>query len=109
SFVARLQHLETLDFAGIRVDKLPADMSIAPSDAHEPLEPLNTSLQKLTLRFDNRSKSLDAVAAAKYLLMRLPNLTLFSVAGVPVKPVHDFAREYSQFYPHLKNAESVFR
>ncbi|KAJ2789225.1 hypothetical protein H4R21_006796, partial [Coemansia helicoidea] len=106
SFVERLQFLETLVFADIRMRQLPAEMSVTPLDKREPLEPLNSSLQTLSLVFDGRSKAHDTVAVTQYLLMRLPNLIMLSVPGVPVQPVLGFAREYSRFYSHLKHAES---
>ncbi|KAJ2799909.1 hypothetical protein H4R21_003384 [Coemansia helicoidea] len=109
SYIRQLPFLETVEFAEVGMLSLPADMSIAPLRKHEPLEPLNTNLRKLTLRFEGRSKARDTAAVVQYLLMRLPNLTMFCVWDVSVQPVLDFARKYSRFYPHLKNAESVFR
>ncbi|KAJ2801779.1 hypothetical protein H4R21_002670 [Coemansia helicoidea] len=109
SFIVWLPVLETLEFAEIRMGKLPADMTITPLKKHEPLEPLDSNLQTLSLAFRDKSKVNVRVAAAKYLLMRLPNLTTLSAVGFSAKPLLDFARDYSRFYPHLENAESVFR
>ncbi|KAJ2802676.1 hypothetical protein H4R21_002327 [Coemansia helicoidea] len=108
SFVVRLPFLQALGFVEVMVEELPEDMSIAPPDAHERLEPLNVSLQRLSIEFHYTCKAREMAAVAKYLLMRLPNLTIFSAPDVSAQTVLDFAREYLPFYPHLKNAESVF-
>ncbi|KAJ2803786.1 hypothetical protein H4R21_001899 [Coemansia helicoidea] len=99
--------MHSLEFAYLTIGELPAEVTITPLDKHETVEPLNTSLQTLSLRFDCSGKACDTVA--QYLLMRLPNLVVFSAPDVSTETVLNFAREYSRFYPHLNNAESVFR
>ncbi|KAJ2714116.1 hypothetical protein H4R19_001893 [Coemansia spiralis] len=108
AFVEQLQHLRVLVCRNVATRDMQANIIIAPLDAHERVVPLNASLQSLVLTPNTPFDNEDGIAVAKYLLMRLPSLMLFSADGIPEQPVFDFAQEYSLLYPHLDSATDVF-
>ncbi|KAJ2714648.1 hypothetical protein H4R19_001615 [Coemansia spiralis] len=107
ALIEHLQHLQTLVCYDVTTRRMLADVSVAPLDAHEPMEPLSTSLLSLGIAPIRNCSGYDMVALAKYLLVRLPNIKRFSMFRVPEQSVLDFAREYASLYPHLANASVV--
>ncbi|KAJ2714178.1 hypothetical protein H4R19_001865 [Coemansia spiralis] len=68
--------------------------------------PLNTSLQQLAICFDAGYRLTEqAAVVAKFLLLTIPSLERFSATNVLPEPVLAFAREYSQWYPHLTTVD----
>ncbi|KAJ2713508.1 hypothetical protein H4R19_002210 [Coemansia spiralis] len=108
ALIEHLQRLQTLEFSDVDTRGMLADVSVAPLDAHEPMEPLSTSLQSLEIMPNRDSSGYDTVALAKYLLVRLPNMKCFSMFRVSKQSLLDFACEYVSLYPHLANASCVF-
>ncbi|KAJ2709346.1 hypothetical protein H4R19_004300 [Coemansia spiralis] len=106
-FIERLQRLQALVCSNVTTRGMQADVSVAPLDAHEPMEPLNTSLRSLAMAPNVDRRDYDTVALAKYLLVRLPSLKRFSTFRVSKQSVLDFAREYASLYPHLANIHGM--
>ncbi|KAJ2710893.1 hypothetical protein H4R19_003518 [Coemansia spiralis] len=109
AFIERLQHLQTLVCSDVTTRGMLVDVSVAPLDAHEPMEPLSTCLQSLAITPNLDCSVYDTVAVAQYLLVRLPNMKRFSMVRVSKQTVLDFAREYTSLYPHLADASGVVR
>ncbi|KAJ2711187.1 hypothetical protein H4R19_003368 [Coemansia spiralis] len=107
ALIEHLQHLQTLECYNVTTRRMLADVSVAPLDAHEPMEPLSTSLQSLGIAPTRNCSDYDMVALVQYLLVRLPNMKRLSVARASKQSVLDFAHDYASLYPHLANASDV--
>ncbi|KAJ2798307.1 hypothetical protein H4R21_003983 [Coemansia helicoidea] len=106
AFIERLPRLVSLTLYDLGVNAIQTDISVPDADEETVVEPLRTSLESLTIKYDIWTHSPDrAVAVAKFVLLKIPTLTKLLAVQTPESPVISFAEEYTPRYPHLSDVE----
>ncbi|KAJ1726809.1 hypothetical protein LPJ61_004948 [Coemansia biformis] len=101
-FIHRLPKLTNLTFYKVTLGDIQRDMSIPTSKECEPIALLGSTIRKLAISFSRQQFVPEqAVAVAKYLLLRIPSLTAFYATPIPEGPIQAFVNTHALHYPHL--------
>ncbi|KAJ2716408.1 hypothetical protein H4R19_000667 [Coemansia spiralis] len=104
SHIRTQPRLVSLEIDYLSLADIQADFSIPDNADHEPVAPLDTQLRELTIYVGHGPEPAElAYAMLKYLLLKIPTLSLVTTGGVSQQPIQDFIDEYAQWYPHLAN------
>ncbi|KAJ1723683.1 hypothetical protein LPJ61_005803, partial [Coemansia biformis] len=101
-FIRRLPNLVWLEFSQLTSGDILSDIAIPKANYHVPVEPFDTKLEDLQIRFgQSQSTPNMAIAVAKYLLLKLPALTILVARQIPMQPVVEFVDAHAEWYPNL--------
>ncbi|KAJ2779139.1 hypothetical protein H4R18_004170, partial [Coemansia javaensis] len=100
--IQALPSLASLWISHLTAGEPQTDISIPePGDARL-AEPLNTSIEHMSIDARGNERPEDAVVpVAKYLLLKIPTLASFNAIQLPRQAIEDFVGAYSELYPHL--------
>ncbi|KAJ2717089.1 hypothetical protein H4R19_000174 [Coemansia spiralis] len=101
-FISQLPRLVSLSLQRVTFDDIRADLSIPPWDARGLAMPLDTQLERLSIKPVRYQDMANAVVpVVKYMLLKIPTLGYIDAACAPKQQVLDFVDDYVQRYPHL--------